>query len=174
MHVCDGVATGLFAPGDQDQGYLDNPGEGWADAYAHLPENGFADFKFQFNQKFKPTTEEAYAAIRRDVLQPWTTASTHTFTGSLGAKGSKRFTQPLTLDGVVVGKLTGHAGSKFVLQALSEGKALGSSKGGARERLTGPVCGAPSSTAPSPITFRVVRKSGTGSGSFSLKVSYAG
>lgn len=174
-HVCSGVTAGQFAPGDQDQGYLDNPGEGWADAYAHLPDNGFSDIRFQFNQAFRPTTEEAYAAIRRDVLQPWTGPTLQNYSGKLGGSSRKAFTQDMTLDGVVVAKLTGPSKANFDLQVLVDGKVVDKSKhAGSRERIGGRVCAPQNSgrTGAGPITFRVVRRSG--SGSFALKLSYPG
>jgi hypothetical protein len=175
VHVCAGVSSGAFAPGDQDQGYLDNPGEGWADAYAHLPDNGYADVKFQFNPAFKPTTEEAYAAIRRDVLQPWTGPTIQNFTGKLGGTSRKAFTQDMAADGVVVAKLTGPSKANFDLQVLIDGKVVDKSRhSGSRERIGGRVCAPEGSgrTGAGPLTFRVVRKSG--SGSFALKLSYPG
>jgi hypothetical protein len=174
VHVCAGVQTGEFSPGDQDQGYLDNPGEGWADAYAHLPENGFADAPFQFNLKFRPTTEVAYAAVRRDVLDPWTGPATQSFTGSLRRRSAARFTQNMTIDGNVVARLSGPRSANFDLQVLVDGQVVDRSRhSGSRERVAGTACGLMGTDGgPGPITFRVVQRSGTGA--FRLVLSYPG
>src|SRR3954447_22840376 len=68
--VCSGADEGRFYPGNQASHYLDDPGEGFADAYAHLPENGFSNVRWQFNSRLRPDSG-AFAAIRRDVLDPW-------------------------------------------------------------------------------------------------------
>ena len=68
--VCMGADEGRYFPGNQGTHYLDDPGEAFADSYAHLPENGFSNVPWQFNERLRPDAG-AFAALRRDVLDPW-------------------------------------------------------------------------------------------------------
>ena len=67
--ICAGALSEppVFFPGDEDQHYLENPGEGWADTYAHLPENGFESAPFQFSPLFH-RDQAAFDAIRKDIF----------------------------------------------------------------------------------------------------------
>ena len=65
-HVDEGrraIAVRLLAPGDEHQFYRSNPGEGWAETYAHLK---YPDVQWDFNPLMAPDAT-AYAAARRDV-----------------------------------------------------------------------------------------------------------
>ena len=68
MRVCAHVAAGRLFPGDQGRHYLSDPGEGFADGYAHIH---YPDAPWQYNRVLRPGPS-ALAAIRRDVLNPWT------------------------------------------------------------------------------------------------------
>jgi hypothetical protein len=113
--ICAGVVSNppAFFPGDEGQHYLENPGEGWADSYAHLPENGFESAPFQFSPLFH-RDDAAFSAIRRDVLDPWPGNSSRTVSGSLGtSKSQQRFRLVVSLDGPVIARLTGPRGANY-------------------------------------------------------------
>jgi hypothetical protein len=173
--ICAGVLSKppAFFPGDEGDHYIENPGEGWADSYAHLPENGFQSAPFQFSPLFHRDAA-AFAAIRRDVLQPWTGLTSRTVRGSLGAgRGDERFRLVVSLDGPVVGRLRGPSGSDFDLQVRLGGKTVDSThRPGSRDRVAGTLCGTPRQPPPNRLLFVVVRRSG--SGPFTLTLTEAG
>jgi hypothetical protein len=173
--ICAGVLSQppAFFPGDEDQHYLENPGEGWADSYAHLPENGFQTQPFQFSPLFH-RDDAAFAAIRKDVAQPWAGTTTQTLSGTLGSgTTTKRFPLDVALDGPVVGRLTGPHGANYDLKVRLGGKTVDhSTKGGSTERVGGTLCSAPRQPPPNRLTFVVQRK--TGSGPFKLRLTDAG
>ena len=80
--ICAGVFAGRYFPGNQGSHYLDDPGEGWADSYAHLH---YPSVPFQFNRGFAPDAG-AFAAIRRDVLTPWNGPTARTVRRTLSGK----------------------------------------------------------------------------------------
>jgi hypothetical protein len=173
QYICAGVQAKVFFPGDEDLHYLENPAEGWADTYAHLPENGFQDQPFQFSPLFHRDAA-AFDAIRRDITQPWQGLTTQTFTGSLGSGASqKRFPLDVSLDGPVVGRLTGPRRADYDLKVRLGGKTVDhSTRGGSTERVGGSLCAAPQDPPPNRLTFVVQRK--TGSGRFKLRLTDAG
>ena len=70
------------------QHYLSDPGEGFADGYAHVH---YPEVPWQYNPILRPD-RAAFAAIRRDVLHPWTGPRSRTFRGRLGqGRGARRF-----------------------------------------------------------------------------------
>jgi len=173
-HICAGSLSRpqKFFPGDQGEHYLDNPGEGWADAYAHLPENGFPTFRFQFNPAFLPD-EAAFVQIRRDVLEPWPGQSSQTFRGRLGGRGSQAFRQTITLDGEVVARLRGPSGSNYDLQVRVAGRTVDNrKKSGSRERSAGALCAPEGQSSVATLTYKVVRRAGAGP--FTLSLRYPG
>ena len=173
--ICAGVLSQppAFFPGDEADHYLDNPGEGWADSYAHLPENGFETAPFQFSPLFH-RDDAAFAAIRRDVLQPWPGPTSRTVSGSLGASRSReRFRLVVSLDGPVIGRLRGPARTNYDLQVRLGGKTVDSThRPGSRDRVGGTLCAAPRQPPPNRLTFVVLRRSGTGP--FQLTLTDAG
>lgn len=98
MRVCTHVRRGTLFPGDQGVHYRDDPGEGFADAYAHL---AYPSLRWHFNELLRPT-EVAFDAIRKDILRPWTAPRTRTFRGRFGpGRGARTFNLRLRLDGDV-------------------------------------------------------------------------
>src|SRR3954464_1065072 len=95
--VCDQSLNGLLAPGNEQELYLANPGEGWAETYAQLK---YPSVAWQFTPLLKPDAG-AFAAARRDVLDPWRAGATRVFKGTFTKGGSKirHFQFKLTLDG---------------------------------------------------------------------------
>jgi hypothetical protein len=166
--VCAGVFEGRYFPGDQGAHYLDDPGEGWADSYAHLH---FPSVPFQFNRGFAPDAG-AFAAIRRDVLSPWTRPATRTIRRTLSSRRRvTTTTSRLALDGTVALALSGPRRANYDLQVLENGHVVDQTHaGGSRDRVAGTVCRANAGAAS--ITFRVRRR--TGSGPFSLRISTPG
>jgi hypothetical protein len=166
--ICAGVFGGRYFPGDQGAHYLDDPGEGWADSYAHLH---FPNVPFQFNRGFAPDAG-AFAAIRRDVLTPWNGPTTRTVRRTLSShRRVTSTTSRLTLDGTVALALTGPRRANYDLQVVENGRVVDQTHAaGSRDRVTGTVCrGNPGAAS---ITVRVRRRSG--SGPFSLRISTAG
>ncbi|HEV7362865.1 MAG TPA: hypothetical protein VGN71_00650 [Solirubrobacteraceae bacterium] len=166
--VCAGVFGGRYFPGNQGAHYLDDPGEGWADSYAHLH---YPSVPFQFNRGFAPDAG-AFAAIRRDVLTPWNGPTARTVRRTLsGRRRVTSITSRLTLDGTVALALSGPRRANYDLQVVENGRVVDQTHAaGSRDRVTGTVCrGNPGAAS---ITFRVRRRSG--SGPFSLRISTAG
>jgi hypothetical protein len=173
--ICAGALSKppVFFPGDEDQHYLENPGEGWADSYAHLPENGFETAPFQFSPLFH-RDQAAFDAIRKDVLQPWPGTTTRTVAGTLGSStNQKRFGLVVSLDGPLVARLSGPRSANYDLQVRLGGKTVDSThKAGSSDRVAGTLCGTPRQPPPNRLTIVVVRRSG--SGPFKLKLTDAG
>jgi hypothetical protein len=167
--VCAGADEGLYFPGNQGSHYLDDPGEGFADSYAHLPENGFSSVPWQFNTRLRPDAG-AFAALRRDVLDPWRGSQRRVVAGSLGSLHRSRVTSFRTaLDGSVDLRLRGPAGANFDV-GLYDGSRLISRThtAGSRDRLRLTLCRDGSPTAS--VRVRVIRR--TGAGAYTLTMLF--
>jgi hypothetical protein len=167
--VCDRSILGQLAPGDEADRYHSNPGEGWAETYAHLK---YPDVAWTFDQLMAPD-DGAYAAARKDVLQPWTHGVTKVFAGTFGRRGSntKRFRFELTLDGPLQVHLIGPRKANYNLSVRSHGQDEGSTKRrGSRDRLS--YAAACREVQTEHVIVAVKRV--TGSGPFTLRVDYAG
>jgi hypothetical protein len=122
MRVCTHVEDGLLFPGNQGAHYRDDPGEGFADGYAHLHYPAVA---WYYNELMRPGPLE-FEAIRRDVVEPWTRPRTRTFRGRLGPRRTKRtFRIGLKLDGAVTMRMKGPKGASYEVQAETAGFASG-------------------------------------------------
>ena len=166
--VCLKTLDGLLAPGDEGAGYLANPGEAWADTYAHLVYPGAP---YQFTPLLAPVGK-ALAAARRDVLEPWTHPKVRTFRGRFG-RGSftRHFAFTLRLDGDLTVALRGPARTNFDLSLASRGHQDAATHArGSRDRVA--VSGACREVPAEHITLTVRRRSG--SGPFTVKVTYPG
>jgi hypothetical protein len=167
--VCDRSLKGLLAPGNEQQFYLSNPGEGWAETYAQLK---YPEIAWQYNPLMKPDAG-AFAAARQDVLSPWQHGVTKVFKGSFGKGGSNtlRFTFDLTLDGRLTAKLRGPRKANYNLIFTSNGKSEGhTSTPGARDSVSYQAACRTDALEHVVVTVRRV----TGSGPFTLRMSYAG
>jgi hypothetical protein len=166
--VCAGTLSGRLAPGNEGARYLANPGEAWAEIYAHL---AYPDVAWRFIPSLRPT-EASYAAARRDVTQPWTGRQVRTFTGRLSAAhavSSRRFT--LTLDGALDIALRGPSAANYDLRVSADGKVRGTTHAaGSRDSLSWSA--ACRTTSSEPVTVTVVRR--RGAGPYALTVRYAG
>jgi hypothetical protein len=166
--VCAGVQQGRYFPGDQGENYLKDPGEAFADAYAHMH---YPDVPWQFEDSLRPDAG-ALAALRRDVLTPWQGNRRRTFRATLRPGLNIRATTlTLTLDGRLDLRLAGPRGSNYDV-ALYQGSRLVTRTRvqGSHDRLILNWCRSVSPT--SGLSARVIRRSGAGA--FTLTVLYPG
>jgi hypothetical protein len=167
--VCNRASNGLLAPGNESQNYLSNPGEGWAETYAHLR---YPDVAWQFNPIMQPDAG-AYDAARKDVLTPWTANTTRVFKGAFSKRGTRthRFRFDLTLDGALQVRLKGPRNSNYDLFLSSNGQSEGrTSNAGSRDSVNYEA--ACREAATEHVSVGVKRVSGFGP--FTVRVSYAG
>jgi hypothetical protein len=165
MRVCAGVEAGLLFPGNQGRHYLSDPGEGFADGYAHVH---YPDVPWQYNPILRPD-RAAFAAIRRDVLHPWTGPRSRTFRGRLGqGRGARRFHIRMRLDGAVRLKLAAPARMRAELTVRGGGSAAGRTVRGGRGFGVEWCRHRPAEF----VTVTVRRRSGVGP--FRLRVSWPG
>jgi hypothetical protein len=122
LRVCTHVEAGRLFPGNQGAHYRDDPGEGFADGYAHLH---FPELPWHFNKLMRPDAS-IFRAIRRDVLHPWTGPRSRTFHGRFGPERDTRtFSVPVRLDGSLRLRVDGPAGASYSVQAETAGFATG-------------------------------------------------
>ena len=167
--VCNHVIEKRLFPGNEGANYLRNPGEAWADTYAHL---AFPDVRWQYSSLLKPDAT-AYELARKDVLTPWTKPATKTFKGRFTptTANARRFEFKLNLDGAMTVRLRGPKGTDYNLALLSGGKVEERTRtAGSRDRISYPD-GACRQRPAETITVSVTRA--TGSGPFTLNVTYA-
>jgi hypothetical protein len=170
VKVCDGVQDGRFAPGDQGSRYLDNPGEGFADSYAHL---AYPNATFQYNPAMAPTPG-SLAALRRDVVRPWRQSVVRIVRGTAGPGRTFATSIPLRLDGELSAELSGPPNANLDVRMTNpRGQVRRTTAAGSRDRLTVSVCrrGA-AATQTESRSLRVIRVSG--SGPFTLRISWPG
>lgn len=100
-NVCRGSRAGALFPGNEGQHYFRDPGEAFAEAFAHLrfPES---KVPWRWAAALKPD-EAALEAIREDTLEPWLGRSTFKLDGQApprhGGAAVRAFGTPL--DGTV-------------------------------------------------------------------------
>ncbi|MDX6664697.1 MAG: hypothetical protein QOG68_903 [Solirubrobacteraceae bacterium] len=167
--VCANTIRGRLFPGDEGSHYLENPGEAWADTYAHIT---YPNVMWQFTPLLRPTTNSKAAAMR-DVLTPWTKPATAAFSGAFvrGGPDALYFTFPLTLDGSLRIQLHGPAHTNYDLAVFAQGRNEG--------RTTGPHSSdvyrttfACREVQTELVRIKVLRTSGFGP--FTVGVTYAG
>jgi hypothetical protein len=167
--VCLNTIKGRLAPGNEGEHYLENPGEAWADTYAHLE---YPDVAWQFTPLLRPSPQSKDAALR-DVLEPWTRPVTRTFHGRFlpAAPRTQVFEIELTLDGVLRVKLDGPRQANFDIGLESLGRDHGGSSGPTADDAyrVRYACREVDSERVQ-ITIERVR----GFGAFTARVSYAG
>ena len=159
--VCEGTRAGVYFPGSETlPTYYSNPGEAWAEAFAEHRLPGIV--AWEWNASLAPDAN-AFHALDRDVLQPWSGPTRTVIRGRLGA-GHRRVVKsiPTPLDGNLTLKLRGaqHADFDLLLRDNS-GKTLASSTAfGSRESVTYTVCGE--------ANLRALVKRRNGAGRFKL------
>jgi hypothetical protein len=165
VRVCTYVEKGILFPGNQGAHYRDDPGEGFADGYAHIH---YPDVPWYYNELMRPGPLE-FAAIRKDVLEPWSEPRARTFRGRLGPNRAERtFKLRVKLDGNVAMRLKGPAGGRYTVEAETAGYAAGKDmRSGGMLRVEWcrrrPV---------DHVTITVRRRAGTGP--FALRVRWPG
>ena len=99
--VCRGQRSGRLYPGDEGTHYFEDPGEAFAEAFAH---NRFPDLPvaWRYSPALKPN-EAAFKAIREDTLEPWQGRTSLTLSGHVPARGEGAAVESLRtpLDGLV-------------------------------------------------------------------------
>jgi hypothetical protein len=167
--VCVRTSRGLLAPGNERSLYRANPGEAWAETYAHLtyPRQAWA-----FTPLLRPDAG-ALRAAALDVGAPWRRPAARTLSGAFPASGSnvRSFNLPISLDGTFDARLDGPARSNLDLALLSRGRRVGrTTTAGSADRLHfGALC---RESGADSATLRVTRRSGAGA--FRVVVRSAG
>jgi hypothetical protein len=168
-HICDRVDRRMLYVNAGARHYLEDAGEGWADGYAHLH---YPNVVWQFSPLMRPDAG-TFAAIRRDVLQPWSGPLSRTFRGSL--RGGRRTTSTLlrqSLDGTVNLRLSGPSGADFQIEILKGSRVLTRTRSaGSSDSFTGLYCRPPSEST---ATLRLRVRRISGAGSFALRIRYPG
>jgi hypothetical protein len=99
--VCSGRRHGRFFPGDEGYHYFEDPGEAFAEAFAHnrFPE---AAVRWRWLPELAPTAE-SFRAIQEDTLSPWRARTTFVLSGRVPARGEGAAVEllPTPLDGTV-------------------------------------------------------------------------
>jgi hypothetical protein len=141
-HVCQGHRRGAFFPGDEGSHYYEDPGEAFAESFAH---NRFPDAPVEWSwaPALKPNAA-AFEAIRRDTLAPWRGRHSFTVSGRVPRHGSvvQEFRTPF--DGKVSIGPVGSPGLGYELAIRNRsGRVLRSSRQGVsfHHRLDYTVCG---------------------------------
>jgi hypothetical protein len=148
--VCAGVRAGRYFPGDEGAHYRDNPGEAFAESYAH---NRFPTDPVPWEWPDFPAPDGgAYAAIQTDAVSPWTGVHPVRRKGHFGhrrrvRKQTKGFTTPL--DGDLTVTLKGPDKADLGLKLKGpDGSVVARSDGlGSHEQVHFTVCGERSFTA---------------------------
>jgi hypothetical protein len=157
--VCAGVRARRYFPGNQGRRYAANPGEAFAEAYAHYHYRGAP---WLFIPSLRPDTA-ALRAIERDVRAPWAPPAERSLAGSLAARRPLR-DRPVsfTLDGSLDVRLAGPRSANFNLQIVVARRVVAQTRArGSRDTLRAAICGARR------VIVRVRRV--TGSGPFILR-----
>ncbi|HEY6780138.1 MAG TPA: hypothetical protein VI111_04245 [Thermoleophilaceae bacterium] len=115
--VCAGVARHQLFPGNQGRHYFDDPGEGFADGYAHMH---YPSESWRYNRLLRPDAA-VFDAIRRDVSAPWSGPRTKV----LEARRAGHLRVRLALDGDVTVHVSGRPGARFKFQLRSADWAIG-------------------------------------------------
>ena len=148
--VCPGVRSGRFFPGDEGAHYFQNPGEAFAEAFAH---NRFPSDPVPWEWPDFPAPDtNAYAAIQRDAHDPWNGPDTAKRRGHFPRKRkrpkrkTKQFSTPR--DGDLTINLTGPDRADLSLKLFAGGQLIARSDGvGSQESASYRICGERSVTA---------------------------
>ena len=142
--VCNGRRHGKLFPGDEGIHYFEDPGEAFAEAFAHnrFPE---ASVRWRWLRELAPSTE-SFRAIQEDTLTPWQGRTSFTLTGRVPARGEGAAVEslPTPLDGTVTLRPVGlhRRGYDLALRSRA-GRLLRSlrPRPNARKQLDFTVCG---------------------------------
>lgn len=168
VRACSRITHHVLSPSAQGSGYLLNPGENWAEVYAHLR---FPSAPWTFTPLLRPTAA-ALVAARRDITDPWTHPKLRTSIATLSAHHVRAALRlALTLDGSISATVAGPARGRAELSLVqgthvfahartSHGRATVHLRYACRDRRT------------ETLTVRLDRLSGEGR--FHLSATYAG
>jgi hypothetical protein len=142
--VCRGQRAGRLYPGDEGTHYFEDPGEAFAEAFAHYR---FPDLPVTW--RYSPALEPnaaAFRAIREDTLEPWQGRTSMTLSGRVPARGEGAAVETLRtpLDGLVSLRPSSLSRRGYELALRSRvGRLLRSSRNGLdpNQRLDYTVCG---------------------------------
>ena len=163
--VCRGTDEGRLFPGDEWEHYWDNPGEGWAEAYAKLH---YPSSRWEYSRLLRPT-DSSFQEIAFDVRHRLSRPSQTTFSGDLGpGRSSQTFSLTVAQDTALDLALDGPSGSNYDLRLKTPGyydETTGRTN--SQDQLRTSVCFAQNRAKT--VKVRVTRKSG--SGPFTLRAS---
>ena len=162
--VCSRVRTSTAFPGDEDEHYAQNPGEGFAEAYRVLNEvkNGISSSAWPIVDPAFVPDQPALEALERDVLEPWTSGVTrsHRYRFPQSAKRVRTVPLAAALDGDLAIVASFERGALYDIDLLgSDGKrvlARGLWSGASQKRLSYTICGE------RPLFLRIVRRGAPG------------
>ncbi len=163
-HVCQGSRAGALFPGNEGLHYFRDPGEAFAESFAHLrfPES---NVPWRWAAALKPD-EAAFQAIREDTLEPWLGRSAFKLRGRTPPRYTgaavRAFGTPL--DGTVSLRPAGR--QRYQLSLLNPaGRVLRTSRHGLSigHQLNYTVCG----QSQLRVAIRSARRSG---GAFKLQI----
>jgi hypothetical protein len=99
--VCQGERHHRFYPGDEGTHYFEDPGEAFAEAFAHYHFRDVAP-TWRYSPALQPNVA-AFRAIREDTLSPWQGRTSFTLSGRVPARGEGAAVESLRtpLDGLV-------------------------------------------------------------------------
>jgi hypothetical protein len=163
-HVCQRSRAGALFPGNEGSHYFRDPGEAFAESYAHLtyPDSNVA---WRWVRSLAPNAA-AMRAIREDTLQPWLGRTAFTLRGQIPTHRDRAVTKVFRtpIDGTVSLRPIGHP--RYNLDLLNPlGRVLRTSHHGFsfRHRINYTVCGQ--------SRLRVaVRSSRRAAGTFKLQI----
>lgn len=169
MGVCARVKAGTAFPGDEGMNYSLNPGEAFAESYRVLVETNGTAVGYDWpiiDSSFRPNPQ-SLAAIREDVLHPWSGSTTTLIRGKFLRRNRTWSAKAATpLDGDLRIGLTAAGGGNDVSLLSSDGQTLlgaGSWDSSGGKSAEYQVCGARS------VKVRVTR--GSAAARFSLRVT---
>jgi len=145
-NVCQGKRHGQLFPGDEGDSYFENPGEAFAESFAH---NRFPELsvRWRYLSALKPDAA-ALRAVRKDTISPWRGRTSFMLRGHVPARGEGAAVESLRtpLDGMVSlrpSSLRRH-GYELALRSRA-GRLLRSSRHGLgpQDQLDYPACGQP-------------------------------
>lgn len=162
--VCTRTAAGTLFPGGVGFRYRLDPGEGFAEAYRVLNEQraGRPGTAWEIvDASLRPDTL-ALAALEQDILNPWTSPTTQTRSGTFRAPGTATRSFPLAtpLDGSLRLTLTAPAKMRLRLSLYDAARNVTVATGG--RKISTVICGHRS------LAVRVTRNAGAGRFSLSI------
>ena len=136
-NVCALTASGALHPGAEDQqNYMTNPGEAWAETYRVLNQRrlGLPETSWDIVKMSLYPDATALALAQQDVTQPWTGPTSTTYRGTSG----RTYTLATPLDGRMTVKV---AAARKTRVQLTVGSASWTTAAGGSRVVSRVVCG---------------------------------